>query len=257
YTTRFRSDRSLFIQHRRPNPALAPGRLVAGSNLVPVDDVPPGGDVVGAPVLILEVISVLPHIEAEDGGIAVHHRRVLVGRAGDGELSVFGDDKPRPAAAEAGGCRLGEGFFKRLEAAEGLVDGGRELTRGLLGAAGLHDLPKERVVVMATPVVADGGADVFRYAVKVLEELLDALLGEVGMALQRGVEVVDVSSVVLIVMDPHRLLVDVGLQRVVIVGQRWQLVSHRTNSSLNEMFSREYQFLIGLKFPLRIFPPLV
>ncbi len=73
------------------------------------------------------------------------------------------------------------------------------------------------------------------------------------MALQRGVEVVDVSRVVLIVMDPHRLLVDVGLQRVVIVGQRWQLVSHRTNSSLNEMFSREYQFLIGLKFPLRIF----
>src|SRR5690606_25158779 len=178
YTTRFRSDRSLFIQHRRPNPALTPGRLVAGSHLVPVDDVPPGGDVVGAPVLILEVISVLPHIEAEEGGIAVHDRRVLVGRAGDGELSVFGYDKPRPAAAEAGGCCLVEGFFPRREAAEGLVDGRRELTRALLGGAGLHDFPRERVVVMATPVVADGGADVFGHAVEVLEELLNALCGE-------------------------------------------------------------------------------
>ena len=46
-----------------------------------------------------------------------------------------------------------------------------------------------------------------------------ALALQVGVALEGGVEVVDVSVVVLVVVDPHRLRVDVRLQRVIGVGQ--------------------------------------
>ena len=72
---------------------------------------------------------------------------------------------------------------------------------------------------MAAAVVADGAADVLGHGVDVLDQILDALALQLGVLVERRVEVVDVRRVVLVVMDPHRLFVDVGLQRVVIVGQ--------------------------------------
>jgi hypothetical protein len=47
------------------------------------------------------------------------------------------------------------------------------------------------------------------------------LLCSSGMLLERRVEVVHVRGVVLVVMDPHRLFVDVRLQRVVVVRKGW------------------------------------
>ena len=51
------------------------------------------------------------------------------------------------------------------------------------------------------------------------EQLLQRFLLEIGMRLERRVQVLDVRVVVLVVVDPHRLLVDVRLQGVVGVGQ--------------------------------------
>src|SRR5690606_4389745 len=56
----------------------ASGRVVLGYG-VPVDDVPEGLDVVGAAVLVLEVVGMLPHVEPEDRRVTVHQRAVLVG----------------------------------------------------------------------------------------------------------------------------------------------------------------------------------
>src|SRR5262245_10410373 len=69
-------------------------------DLRPVHDVPPGVDVVGPAVLILQIVGVLPHVEAEHDFLAFHQRAVLVGAALDGELAAL-IDHPRPAAAEA------------------------------------------------------------------------------------------------------------------------------------------------------------
>ena len=49
-------------------------------------------------------------------------------------------------------------------------------------------------------------------------------------ALEGAVDAVDVGLVVLVVMDPHRLLVDVRLQRRVVVGQRRNGVRHAVSS---------------------------
>ena len=53
---------------------------VAARDLVPVDDVPPRGEVVGSAVLVVEVVRVLPDVDAEQRHVALHERRVLVRR---------------------------------------------------------------------------------------------------------------------------------------------------------------------------------
>ena len=52
------------------------------------------------------------------------------------------------------------------------------------------------------------------------DQILDALALQLGVLLERRVEVVHVRRVVLVVVDLHRLFVDVRLQRVVVVGKR-------------------------------------
>src|SRR5580704_14551950 len=75
------------------------GRAEALGDRAPIDRVPPGVEVVGPLVLVLEVVGVLPHIHSEQRRGAEGDRVVLVGRADDRELrSVV--HEPRPAGAE-------------------------------------------------------------------------------------------------------------------------------------------------------------
>src|SRR5579884_4531102 len=52
-------------------------------DLGPVDHVPPGLDVVGPAVLVLEVVGVLPHVDAQQRRLALADRVVLVGGRDD------------------------------------------------------------------------------------------------------------------------------------------------------------------------------
>ena len=58
-----------------------------------------------------------------------------------------------------------------------------------------------------------------------IEDVLDRLVGRVRV-LERRVCLVHVGLVVLVVMDAHRLFVDVRLERAVVVGERWNLEGH-------------------------------
>src|SRR3546814_7364891 len=80
----------------RGNPA-QPGStldrlLVPTLDLVPVDHVVERADVVRTTVLVLQVVGVFPHVQAEDRGVAradaLHERAVLVGAALDRELEI-------------------------------------------------------------------------------------------------------------------------------------------------------------------------
>src|SRR5204863_8782493 len=79
---------ALTRQSLRARP-ICPGELPRGAeaarDLGPVNDVPPRVDVVRAPVLVLEVVGVLPDVHAEERGLPVGDRRVLVGRGDDRE----------------------------------------------------------------------------------------------------------------------------------------------------------------------------
>ena len=101
----------------------------------------------------------------------------------------------------------------------------REIAARRAAAVGAHALPEERVVEVAAAVVADGRPLVVGDAVEAGQDLLDRPVGPVG-PLERGVDLVHVGLVVLVVVDPHRLLVDVRLERAVVVGERWDGVRH-------------------------------
>ena len=73
---------------------------------------------------------------------------------------------------------------------------------------------------MAAAVVAHRAADVLRHGIQVLDQVVDALGFQRGVAGEGFVEVGHVSVVVLAVMDFHGGLVDVGFQGLGRVGQR-------------------------------------
>ena len=136
-------------------------------------------------------------------------------------------DEPRPAGAEPLHAGIVELGLERVERSpKAVVDRIRERAGRVAATAGRHDLPEQRVVGVAAAVVADRGADILRQAIQLLDELLDRGPVEIR-ALDGLVDVVDVGLVMLVVVDPHGLLVDRRRERVVVVGQGRQVVGHR------------------------------
>src|SRR5436853_388675 len=112
----------LFTARKIPAPAPRPLRSAAGlveapRHLVPVDHVPPRLEVVRTLVLVLEVVGVLPDVDADQRRLARRDRRVLVGRAGDHEPRPVVHE-PRPAAAELADARGVHLLLQLVEAAE-------------------------------------------------------------------------------------------------------------------------------------------
>src|SRR5690606_34599717 len=100
------------------------GGLVASRHFRPVDDVIEGGNVIGTPILILEVIGMLPDVEPQYGRVARHEGAVLVARAFNDKLFIGGYAQPGPAAAETRQGCLGKSLFELIQAAKIGIDGG-------------------------------------------------------------------------------------------------------------------------------------
>src|SRR5271155_3576216 len=207
------------------------GLFEAGVDFVPVDGVPPGGEVVGPAVLILQVIGVLPHVVAEDRVFALHQRAVLIGSGGDSELAAIPKD-PAPAGAELLRRGVVELLLEGFEVAEVLANLRGNLAGGLAATALLHDVPEHGVVDVAAAVVADDGADILGNVVDVSQQVLGSVFAEFGVLLDGAIEVIDVGLVMLVVVEMHGLLVDVRLERGVVIGQWWNFVSQNVSPSL-------------------------
>ena len=144
-----------------------------------------GLQVVGAPVAIVDVVGVLPHVAAEDRLAAMDQRALAVRRLGDDDLAVL-HGEPAPARPELGHAGLGE-VLLHLGAA----------------AARLHPLPEVEVIVVLARIVEEAGV----LAERALDDLLQALAFE-ARALQQVVAVVDVvvvGAVVVFVGPPSPL----------------------------------------------------
>src|SRR5436305_3500759 len=83
------------------------------------------------------------------------------------------------------------------------------------------------MVGVAAAVIFHRAADRLRHLVEAAQQVLHRLGRQVGVVGERLVQLVVVGRVVLVVMDLHRLRVDVGLERVEGVRQRRQLIRHR------------------------------
>ena len=74
--------------------------VIAGFDDFPVDDLPEGGEMGGAAVLVVEVVGVFPDVEGEEGVEAFGDGVVGAGFLGDDQSTVFLCGEPYPAAAE-------------------------------------------------------------------------------------------------------------------------------------------------------------
>ena len=111
------------------------------------------------------------------------------------------------------------------------VDRVGDLARRRAAGVGRHPRPEHAVVPVPAAVVAHRGADVFGNAVDAAAQIVDALALQLGMLLERGVQVGDVRLMMLPVMDLHRLRVDVRLERGEVVWELGQFVRHASSSA--------------------------
>jgi len=168
----------------------------------------------------------LPDVAAEHRMLPVHDGTVLIRRAFDRDLPRFVAYQPRPAAPEPAQARFLELLLEGRETSEGRVDRRGEPALRFGGTARRHQLPEERVVVMPAAVVADRGPNRLRHFGEVSDQRIEGQALQRGLSVQGGVEVGDVGLMVLPVMDPHGLLVNVRLQRVVVEWQRRESERH-------------------------------
>src|SRR3712207_4527734 len=172
-----------------PPPVLgACGSVKAPLGLLPVHNVPPRLYVLRPAVLVLEVVSMLPHVQAYHRRLALHQRRVLVGGGLYGQRPLWGGYKPRPPAAEQSTWRRGrpELLLEGVKRAERGIDGGGKVPAGAATPlpAGAHYLPEHRVVGVPAAVVAHGCPYVLWHGVYVGQELFEG--AGVGLGVLRS-----------------------------------------------------------------------
>ena len=93
-------------------------RFVQFQHVIPVDQaVDEGLEIFRPGVAVVDVIGMLPHVDAEDRGCAVNERIFAVGGLGDLELAVL-DRDPGPAGTELRGAGIGEIGLELVIAAE-------------------------------------------------------------------------------------------------------------------------------------------
>ena len=94
---------------------------VLGSKF-PVDQIlQHSGNVVGSPVLVVQVVGMLPNINGEQWLLTVGDGRISIAGFGNDQLvTVF--YQPGPTATELTGSRLGELGLEGVVVAKGLVD---------------------------------------------------------------------------------------------------------------------------------------
>ena len=82
----------------------------------------------------------------------------------------------------------------------------------------LHGLPEKRMVGVAPAVVAHRRPNIFGQSIEIADKIFDRFRREVGFAFKRLIQIRDIRLMMLVMMDFHRLCIDVRLERVVGVG---------------------------------------
>ena len=89
---------------------------------IPVDDIPQGVHVVGAAVLVIQVVRVFPHVKSEKRFQSGAYRVTSVTFFGDMQFTVLVYGQPGPTRTKQSDCCCIEFFLEVLEAAEVTFD---------------------------------------------------------------------------------------------------------------------------------------
>lgn len=142
---------------------------VALGDDVPIDDIGYGLEVIGAFILIFQIVGVFPNVDPQQRDMTGGERGVLIGGGGHGD-GFFGwiEDEPDPTGAEDFASFVevfGHGGISRPE---GGTEGVFEVA-GRLGGCGGEGIPEQIVVKVATAVIANSGADFFGHGLQIRE----------------------------------------------------------------------------------------
>jgi len=178
----------------------------------PVDHLEKGFDIVGPSVLLLQIIDMLPQIQSKNRLLAFGQGAVLVGGGHDLKRAAV-PHQPGPPAAEKQGGRRGKVALEAPEITPTILDGGGNtaLRWDILFEEG----PEKRMIGMAPSMIANGRSDVFRHGSEVFQQLFSRALFQFAMALEGGIELVDVGLVVFGMVDYHGAGIDVRFQGIV------------------------------------------
>ena len=191
--------------------------VIAGFDDFPVDDLPEGGEMGGAAILVIQIVCVFPDVEGEEGVEAFGDGVVGAGFLGDDQSTVFLCGEPYPAAAEEGDAFGFELGFEGVEGAPLLLDLSGKRSRvfasdeGFAARARGTELGEIEVVVEYLAGIVENGA--FGVFHNVFEgQLFHSATGE------EFVEVIDVALEVFAVVVFEGLLAYYRRQGVDVVG---------------------------------------
>src|SRR5713226_3121546 len=118
--------------------------IVKFGGFVPIDDVPPGFDVITAQILIFQIVRVFPNVQTQDGLATTSEqvRRVLIRRGVDGQFSIS-YHQPSPARTKAAQSGSRKFILKSGQRPKRRVDRRRKIPLGLSATALFHQRPEE------------------------------------------------------------------------------------------------------------------
>src|SRR5690606_10450572 len=122
------------------------GTVIFG-HLVPIDHIEKSVDIIGPPVLIVQVIGVLPNVKPQNGmaitATSRHQGIVLVRGGTDFHFPALVDAQPGPTGTKTGCGGRRKLFPKALKGSKGVIDGIGQLPTGFSASIGGQGLPKE------------------------------------------------------------------------------------------------------------------
>jgi len=195
-------------------------RFVAVVDFFPVHNIPPRSQILRPAIVVFQVVGVLPHVIAEDRKQALRQRVVLIRRADDLNFAAGLAGKPYPTTAELLGPSVVEFGFEVVEIAEGFFYYFSDRTVRFTAGFRLHDLPKHGVIHMAAAVVANRSTNIFRHGIQLANKILRALRLQLGIFLQRRIQVLHVRAVMHVMMQLHRLGINSWFQGRIVIRQR-------------------------------------
>jgi hypothetical protein len=111
------------------------GRRIVCGDGVPIDNLPERLNILGAAVLVAQVVRVLPHVKAKDRNTwfsdeASHERVLLVRKRRNKQLSILAVDREKsPTTTKALDCSVIKGLLHCIEFAKVGIDLGAKFRR--------------------------------------------------------------------------------------------------------------------------------
>src|SRR4030095_4565795 len=141
------------------------------------------------------------------------------------ELAVL-YDQPCPSGTEPANASRRKLFLKCGKGTEARGDGRSQIAFGLPAPALFHQRPEERMVPVSAAIVANCRANRLGHCIQIFQEIVDRFGLQVRTAIQGFVQISDICPMMCVVVNLHGLRVDMRLERVESVRQRWHCEWH-------------------------------